>query len=152
MALQVCERECAHVLLSLVAHAVGCKTVIGAHNTVYVRRVWQALPCSSGMANDDAHNTVRQIPTPTTLFGFWHAWKVIKHPSGMAWRYCPVGVQGTVLGIAVDLSALPFLLRLILGSSSSGRPRSVVPSRLRPRRSEKSCKQRFDVFPVGKAG
>ena len=31
----------------------------------------------------------------------------------MVWRYCPAGVQGTVLGIAVDLSALPYLLRLI---------------------------------------
>ena len=61
------ERECARVLLSLVAHAVGYKTVIDVHNTVYVRRVWQALPCSSDMANDGAHNTVRQTPVPTTL-------------------------------------------------------------------------------------
>ena len=57
-------------LLSLVAHAVGYKTVIDAHNIVYVRRVWKALPCSAGMANDDAYNTVRQMPAPTTLFGF----------------------------------------------------------------------------------
>ena len=34
----------------------------------------------------------------------------------MAWLYCPIDVQGTILGIAVDLSALPYLLRLILGS------------------------------------
>ena len=64
------ERECARVLLSLVAHAVGYKAVIGAHNTVYVRRMWQALPCSPGMANDGAHNTVRQMSASTTLFGF----------------------------------------------------------------------------------
>ena len=31
----------------------------------------------------------------------------------MAWWYCPVGVQGTVLGITVDLSALPLLAPLI---------------------------------------
>ena len=31
----------------------------------------------------------------------------------MAWRYYPTGVQGMVLGIVVDLSALPYLLRLI---------------------------------------
>ena len=39
MALQVRERErvCIRVLLSLVAHAVGYETVIGAHNTVYVQ-------------------------------------------------------------------------------------------------------------------
>ena len=66
------ERECvcARVLLSLIAHVVRYKTVSGGHNTVYVRRVWQALPCSPGMANDGAHNTVRQLPAPTTLFGF----------------------------------------------------------------------------------
>ena len=52
-------RVCAHVLLSLVAHAVRYKTVIGAHNSVYVRRVWQALPCSPSMANVGAYNTIR---------------------------------------------------------------------------------------------
>ena len=64
------ERVCPHVLLSLVAHAVGYNTVIGAHNTVYVRRMWQALPCSPGMANVGVYNTVRQTLAPTTLFGF----------------------------------------------------------------------------------
>ena len=60
MALQVREgeRQCARILLSLVANVVGYKMVVGAHNTVYVRRVWEVLPCSPGMANDDAHNTV----------------------------------------------------------------------------------------------
>ena len=46
-------------------------------------------------------------------------------------------MQGTVLGIAVDLSALPYLLRLILGSLPRGCPFSVIPSRLRLRRLEK---------------
>ena len=52
MALQVSEREsvcvcvCARMLLSFVAHAARYKTVVGAHNTVYVRLyciclVWQ---------------------------------------------------------------------------------------------------------------
>ena len=54
------EREIVRMLLSLVAHAVRYKTVVDVHNTVYVRRLWQALPCSPGMANDGAHNTVRQ--------------------------------------------------------------------------------------------
>ena len=60
IALQVRERErvCARVLLSLVAHAVRYKTVVDAQNTIYVRRMWQALPCSPGMANVDAYNTV----------------------------------------------------------------------------------------------
>ena len=46
------------MLPSLVAHAIGYEMVIGAHNTVYVRRMWQALPCSPGMANVDAYNIV----------------------------------------------------------------------------------------------
>ena len=31
------EKECICVLPSLVAHAVGYETIIGAHNTVYVQ-------------------------------------------------------------------------------------------------------------------
>ena len=58
MALQARERERVRLLLSLVAHAVGYKIIVGAHNTVYVRRMWEVLPCSPGMANDGAHNTV----------------------------------------------------------------------------------------------
>ena len=49
----------------------------------------------------------------------------------MAWRYCPAGVQGTVLGIAVDLSVLPYLLRLISWvlterASPAGRSQSAL--------------------------
>ena len=47
--------------------------------------------------------------------------------------------QGTVLGIAVDLNALSYLLCLIPGPSPSGRPRLVVPSWPRPCRSELDC-------------
>ena len=64
------ERESVRMLLSLVAHAVGYKMVIGAHNIVYVRCMWEALPCSPGMEIDGAHNTVGQMSAPTTLFGF----------------------------------------------------------------------------------
>ena len=46
------------MLLSLVAHAVRYKMVVGAHNTVYVRCMWEVLPCSLCMAKDDAHNVV----------------------------------------------------------------------------------------------
>ena len=34
------ERERVHMLLSLVAHAIGYKMIVGAHNTVVVRRMW----------------------------------------------------------------------------------------------------------------
>ena len=37
MALQVCERERVHMLLSLVAHVGGYRRMIGAHNTVGYR-------------------------------------------------------------------------------------------------------------------
>ena len=56
----------------------------------------------SGMGVDVAHNTVRKMSAPTTLLG-----KVA--------GYCPAGVQGMVLGIAVDLSALPYFFRLFPG-------------------------------------
>ena len=46
------------MLLSLVVHAIGYKMIIDVHNTVCVRCMWEVLPYSSCMANDDAHNTV----------------------------------------------------------------------------------------------
>ena len=60
--------------------------------------------------------------------------------------------QCTVLGIAVDLSALPYLLCLIPGTSPSGRPRSVVPSWSRPCRSRKNHEQRSGVSLIEKGG
>ena len=55
----------------------------------------------------------------TTLLGFCHARDV----SG----YCPAGVQGTVLGIAIDMSALPYLLCLFPGPHRAGVPERLVP-------------------------
>ena len=52
------ERVRVRMLLSLVAHAVGYKMIVGAHNTVDVRRMWEILPCSPCRANDGAYNTV----------------------------------------------------------------------------------------------
>ena len=46
------------------------------------------------------------MSVPTTLLRFCHAREVA--------GYCPVGVQGTILDIAVDLSALPYFLRPFL--------------------------------------
>ena len=87
----------------------------GAHNTVDAQRyVVGALPCLFGMGVDGAHNTIGKISAPTTLLGSCHARKIA--------GYCPVGVQGTVLGIAVDLCALPNLLCSFPRSSPSGRP------------------------------
>ena len=46
------------MLLSLVSHAIGHKMMVGAHNTVVVRCMWEVLPYSPCMVNDGAHNTV----------------------------------------------------------------------------------------------
>ena len=64
------------------------------------------------MGVDGAHNTVGKMSVPTKLLG------------KVTW-YCPTGVQGTVLGIAVDLSALPYFLRPFPGPH-----RACVPDRL----------------------
>ena len=80
------------MLLSLVAHAVGYKMMVGAHNIVVVRCMWEVASSSSGMVDVgachtidaqrhggyrvchgmgvvDAHDTVGQMSTPTTLLG-----------------------------------------------------------------------------------
>ena len=46
------------MLLSLVAHAVGYKMIVGAHNTVNVRCRWDVASSSSGMADVGACHTV----------------------------------------------------------------------------------------------
>ena len=55
------ERECVCVCvctLSLVAHAVGYKMIVGAHNTVNVRCMWEVASSSSGMADVGACHTI----------------------------------------------------------------------------------------------
>ena len=46
------------MLLSLIAHAVGYKMMVDAHNTVVVRRMCEVLPYLPCMVDDGAHNTV----------------------------------------------------------------------------------------------
>ena len=82
-------------MLSLVAHAVGYKMIVGTHNTVNVRCMWEVASSSSSMADvgachtvdaqrhargftvlvwygsfAGAHNTVGQMSAPSTLLGF----------------------------------------------------------------------------------
>ena len=45
-------------MLSLVAHTVVYKMIVGAHNTVNVRCTWEVASFSSGMADVDACHTV----------------------------------------------------------------------------------------------
>ena len=46
------------MLLSLVAHAVRYKMIVGAHNTVNVRCIWEVASSSSGMVAVGARYTV----------------------------------------------------------------------------------------------
>ena len=46
------------MLLNLVAQAVGYKMIVGAHNTVNVRCMWEVASSSSGMADVGACHTV----------------------------------------------------------------------------------------------
>ena len=70
------------------------------------------------MGVDGAHNTVGKISAPTTLLGFCH----VREVAG----YCPTGVQGMFLGIAVDLGALPYFFCLFLGPHRAGVPGRLV--------------------------
>ena len=45
-------------MLSLVAHVIGYKMIVGAHNTVNVRCMWEVVSSSSGMADIGACHTV----------------------------------------------------------------------------------------------
>ena len=45
-------------MLSLVAHAVEYKMIVGAHNTVNVRCTWEVVSSSSRMADVGACHTV----------------------------------------------------------------------------------------------
>ena len=83
------------------------------------RHVGGALPRLSGMGVDGAHNTVGKMLAPTTLLEFCHAREVV--------GYCPAGVHGMVLGIAVDLSALPYFLHPFSGPYRAGVPGRLVP-------------------------
>ena len=57
-ALQERERVCVCMLLSLVAYTVGYKMIVGAHNTVNVRCMWEVPLSSSGMVDVGSYHTV----------------------------------------------------------------------------------------------
>ena len=59
-----------------------------------------------------------KMSAPTTLLAFCHAREVT--------GYCPAGVQGTVIGITVDLGVLPYFLRLFPGPYRVGVPGRLV--------------------------
>ena len=71
------------------------------------------------MGVDGAHNTVGKMSTPITLLGFCYAREVA--------GYYPTGVQGTLLGIAVDLGALLYFFRPFPGPYRAGILGRLVP-------------------------
>ena len=74
------------------------------------------------MEVDGAHNTVWKMSAPTTLLGLCYAREVV--------GYCPAGIQGTFLSIAVDLSARSYFLCLFPGPYRAGIPDRLVQSAL----------------------
>ena len=51
------ERESVR-MLSLVAHAIGYKMIVGTHNTINVRCMWESVSSSSSMADVGACHTI----------------------------------------------------------------------------------------------
>ena len=56
-------------MLSLVAHAIGYKMIVGTHNTVNVRCMWEVASSSSGMTDAGACHTV---DVQRYVGGFYH--------------------------------------------------------------------------------
>ena len=147
MALQVRERENIYVCYLVLLPTLSGTRQSSVPTILFMSRcMWQVLPCSPGMANVSAYNTVWVL---TSLEGcmvpIWHD---LVAPSCRCAGYGRV--RSSVLRF--DLSALPYLLHLILGPSPSGRPQSVILSWPRPCRWGKSHEQRSDVSPVRNGG
>ena len=126
---------------------------VGAHNTVDAQRhVGEPYHVCHGVGVDGAHNTVGKISTPTTLLGFWHAWKVAGHLSDMSYRLLSCRCAGYGPWYCGQLESPSLLAPSVSWSSLRWRPRSVGPSQLQLRQSEKSCKQEFGTSPIGDVG
>ena len=63
------ERERVRMLLNLVAHAIGYKIIVDAHNIVNVRCMWEVASSSSGMADVGACHTIDAL---RHVGGFYH--------------------------------------------------------------------------------
>ena len=62
------------MLLSLIAHVVGYKMMVGAHNTVVVKRLWEILSFSTCMVDGGVYNTVdvqRHVGEPYHVCLVW---------------------------------------------------------------------------------
>ena len=121
------KRENVYVCYLVLLPTLSGTRRLSASTILFMSRcMWRALPCSPGMANISAYNTVWVL---TRLEGcivlIWHG---LVAPSCRCVGYGRV--RSSVLQF--DLGALPYLLRPIPGPLPSGRRRSVVPSRPRP--------------------
>ena len=127
MALQVRKREnvCIYVLPSLVAHADGYETIIGAHNTVYVQTHLAGSTVFAWYGKRRRLQYCLYFDTPRRLHSARLAW-----PGGTVLKVRRAW-QGTVVDITVDLSVLPYLLlpdpwALTERASPVGRSQSVA--------------------------
>ena len=83
------------------------------------RHVGGALLCLSSMGADGAHNTVGE-----NVGAYNTSWVLsCQEVAG----YYPTSIQGTVLGIAVDLSVLPYFFRPFPDPYQVGVPGRLVP-------------------------
>ena len=89
------------MLLSLVAHAVAYKMIVGPHNTVDVRRMWEVASSSFGMADVDACHTVdaqRHVGEPYCVFLVWE----LMAPTTLWMPRCMWEALPRLLGIGID--------------------------------------------------
>ena len=89
------ERECIRVLPSLVAHAVGYETVVGAHNTVYVQMHVAGSTMFTWYGKCRRLQYCLGSDMPRRLHSVYLAW-----PGGTVLQVHSVW-QGMILGIAV---------------------------------------------------
>ena len=68
-------------MLSLIAHAVGYKMIVGAHNTINVRCMWEAASSSSGMADVSARHTIdaQRHVGGFTMFAWYGKCRCLQH-------------------------------------------------------------------------
>ena len=96
------ERERVRMLLSLVAHAVGYKMMVGAHNTVCVRRMWEVLPyvvIGCGLALNDTGVILVQATCPTSSFTRLVTLFLSPGARSLLWGKKRVGIKRGVLEV-----------------------------------------------------
>ena len=147
MALQVREKGRVYTcVVQSCSHTIGYGMTIGAHNTVYVQIHLAGSTMFAWYGKRRRLQYCLRSDASGRLYSARLTW-----PGGTVLQVRRAWL-GTVLGITVDLSALPYLLCLLPGPTPSWHPWSVIPSRPRPSRSGKSSEHRSGVSSVEERG